>query len=128
MPRGRADRQGGAAADLSRVLGQWSQLGEVAGNAALMYLTALVGLRLGERRTLAQGMVIDFATVVANAAIVGGWAALAEGQSILIGSHRGSGLVDLDRHAPAGEGAAVPPDVRQARLTTGFGCWSSTAR
>lgn len=42
--------------DVSWVVGQWSQLGVVAGKAALMYVTALVG----ERRTLPQWTIIDF--------------------------------------------------------------------
>ena len=97
--------------DLSWVFGQWSQLGGVAGKAALMYVTALVGLRLGERRTLAQWTIIDFATAVAIGAIVGR-TALAEGQVL---SHRGGGLVDLDCRAPVGEPAQVSPVARQAR-------------
>ncbi len=71
--------------DLSWLVGQGSQLGEVAGKAALMYDTALVGLRLGERRTLAQWTIIDFATAVAMGAIVGR-TAIAEGQSYLTGA------------------------------------------
>jgi uncharacterized membrane protein YcaP (DUF421 family) len=71
--------------DLSWLFGQASQLGTVAGKAALMYVTALVGLRLGERRTLAQWTIIDFATAVAMGAIVGR-TALAEGQSYLTGA------------------------------------------
>jgi uncharacterized membrane protein YcaP (DUF421 family) len=51
--------------------GGWSQLGEVAGKAVLIYLTALLALRLGERRTLAQWTIIDFATAVAMGAIIG---------------------------------------------------------
>jgi len=66
-------------------VGQGSQLGVVAGKAALMYVTALVGLRLGERRTLAQWTIIDFATAVAMGAIVGR-TAIAEGQSWLTGA------------------------------------------
>lgn len=49
----------------------WDHLGIVAGKAVLMYATAVVGLRLGERRTLAQWTIIDFATAVAIGAIVG---------------------------------------------------------
>lgn len=71
--------------DLSWLVGQGSQLGVVAGKAALMYVTALVGLRLGERRTLAQWTIIDFATAVAMGAIVGR-TAIAEGQSYLTGA------------------------------------------
>lgn len=36
-----------------------------------MYLTALIALRVGERRTLAQWTLIDFATAVAMGAIIG---------------------------------------------------------
>lgn len=71
--------------DLSWLVGQGSQLGVVAGKAALMYVTALVGLRLGERRTLAQWTIIDFATAVAMGAVVGR-TAIAEGQSYLTGA------------------------------------------
>ena len=71
--------------ELSWLVGQWSQLGIVAGKASLMYVTALVGLRLGERRTLAQWTIIDFATAVAMGAIVGR-TAIAEGQSYLTGA------------------------------------------
>jgi uncharacterized membrane protein YcaP (DUF421 family) len=43
----------------------------VAVKAALMYATALFGLRLAHRRTLAQWTAIDFAAAVAVGAIVG---------------------------------------------------------
>lgn len=51
--------------------GQWSQVGEVVAKAVLMYAVALAGLRLGERRTLAQWTIIDFITSVAVGAVVG---------------------------------------------------------
>jgi uncharacterized membrane protein YcaP (DUF421 family) len=51
--------------------GSAGHAGEVAAKAALMYLTALLALRLGERRTLAQWTIIDFATAVAMGAIIG---------------------------------------------------------
>lgn len=66
-------------------------LGAVAGKAALIYLTALVALRLSERRTLAQWTIIDFATAVAIGAIIGR-TAIAKGQSYLTG---GVALVTL---------------------------------
>lgn len=56
---------------MSWLLGNASALGEVAAKAALMYVTALVALRVGERRTLAQWTIIDFATAVAMGAIIG---------------------------------------------------------
>jgi uncharacterized membrane protein YcaP (DUF421 family) len=48
-----------------------TELAETAAKALLMYVTALVGLRIGERRTLAQWTIIDFATAVAMGAIIG---------------------------------------------------------
>jgi uncharacterized membrane protein YcaP (DUF421 family) len=56
---------------MSWIVDHWDHLGLVAGKAVLMYVTAVVGLRLGERRTLAQWTIIDFATAVAVGAIVG---------------------------------------------------------
>jgi uncharacterized membrane protein YcaP (DUF421 family) len=56
---------------VSWIVDHWEHLGPVAGKAVLMYTTAVVGLRLGERRTLAQWTIIDFATAVAIGAIVG---------------------------------------------------------
>ena len=49
----------------------WSELAITSGKAALMYATALAGLRLGERRTLAQWTIIDYVAAVAIGAIVG---------------------------------------------------------
>ena len=56
---------------MSWIVDHGGDIGTVAGKAVLMYLTAVVGLRLGERRTLAQWTIIDFATAVAVGAIVG---------------------------------------------------------
>jgi uncharacterized membrane protein YcaP (DUF421 family) len=53
------------------LIGDGGDVGVVVAKAALMYVTALVALRLGERRTLAQWTIIDFATAVAMGAIVG---------------------------------------------------------
>jgi uncharacterized membrane protein YcaP (DUF421 family) len=61
-----------------------TQLGIAAGKAALMYATALVALRLGERRTLAQWTLIDFAVAVAIGAIIGR-TATASNQAYAIG-------------------------------------------
>lgn len=62
-----------------------SELGVVAAKAALIYLTALVGLRLGERRTLAQWTLIDFAAAVAVGSIIGR-TAIASSQSYATGA------------------------------------------
>jgi uncharacterized membrane protein YcaP (DUF421 family) len=64
--------------------GDWPHLGTVAAKAALMYLAALIGLRLTYRRTLAQWTAIDFAAAVAIGAIVGR-TAIASNQSLLFG-------------------------------------------
>lgn len=69
----------------SWLVGNWQHLGSVAGKALLMYATAVVGLRLGERRTLAQWTIIDFATAVAIGAIVGR-SAVAGTQSYVTGA------------------------------------------
>jgi len=70
---------------MSWITGDWQSLGVVAGKAALMYVTALFGLRLGERRTLAQWTIIDFATAIAVGAIVGR-TAVANSQSFVTGA------------------------------------------
>lgn len=70
---------------MSWISGHWPELGIVAAKAAAMYLTALVGLRLGERRTLAQWSIIDFVTAVGIGAIVGR-TAVASTQSFVTGA------------------------------------------
>ena len=67
------------------ILGKVGWLPVVAGKAALIYLTALVGLRLAHRRTLAQWTAIDFAAAVAVGAIIGR-TALATDQSFVMGA------------------------------------------
>ena len=59
-------------------------LGPAAAKAALMYVTALVGLRVAHRRTLAQWTAIDFAAAVAVGAIVGR-TAVASTQPLVVG-------------------------------------------
>jgi uncharacterized membrane protein YcaP (DUF421 family) len=70
---------------MSWLIGHWESLGIVAGKAALMYLTALFGLRLAQRRTLAQWTMVDFAAAVAIGAVMGR-TAIAEGQSFVFGA------------------------------------------
>lgn len=55
-----------------------------AAKAALMYVTALLGLRVAHRRTLAQWTAIDFAAAVAVGAIVGR-TAVASSEPLLVG-------------------------------------------
>jgi uncharacterized membrane protein YcaP (DUF421 family) len=59
-------------------------LGAAAAKAALMYLAALLGLRIAHRRTLAQWTAIDFAAAVAVGAIVGR-TAVAATEPLLVG-------------------------------------------
>lgn len=73
------------------IVGNWQHLGIVAGKAALMYAVAIVGLRVGERRTLAQWTIIDFVTAVAIGAVVGR-TAVAASQSFITG---GAALLSL---------------------------------
>jgi len=63
---------------------EWSGLGAAAAKAGLMYLVALLGLRVAHRRTLMQWSAIDFAAAVAIGAIVGR-TAVASGQSFAVG-------------------------------------------
>jgi len=67
------------------LVGQAGEIGGVVGKAFLMYLVALLGLRLAHRRTLSQWTTIDFAAAVAIGAILGR-TAIASGQSFLIGA------------------------------------------
>lgn len=63
-----------------------------------MYVTALVALRVGERRTLAQWTIIDFATAVAMGAIIGR-SAIAGTQSYATGAVALLTLVAIHRAA-----------------------------
>jgi uncharacterized membrane protein YcaP (DUF421 family) len=69
----------------SWLTGHASDLGVVAAKAALIYLVAVLGLRVAQRRTLAQWTAIDFAAAVAIGAIIGR-TAVATGQSFAVGA------------------------------------------
>jgi uncharacterized membrane protein YcaP (DUF421 family) len=56
---------------LPELVGGAGDLGWVAVKAVLMFAVAVIGLRLGERRTLAQLGAFDFAVAVAVGAIIG---------------------------------------------------------
>ncbi|SEG83554.1 Uncharacterized membrane protein YcaP, DUF421 family [Thermomonospora echinospora] len=64
--------------------GEWASLGAVVGKAALIYLAALLVLRLSQRRTLAEWTIPDFVTAVAVGAVVGR-TAIASTQSFVTG-------------------------------------------
>lgn len=90
---------------MSWLTSPWHDLAIVAAKAALMYFTALVGLRLSERRTLAQWTIIDFVAAVAVGALVGrtavaqsqSYASGAVGLATIIAAHR---LASLLRFRP----------------------------
>lgn len=67
------------------IIGNWQEIGIVAGKATLMFVVAAFGLRLGERRTIAQWSIIDYVAAVAIGAIVGR-TAIAASQSFLTGA------------------------------------------
>jgi uncharacterized membrane protein YcaP (DUF421 family) len=56
---------------MDQLIGGAAQLGWVALKALLLDLTAIIGFRLGERRTLAEMFAFDFVAAVAVGAIVG---------------------------------------------------------
>jgi len=56
---------------MSELIGGAGGLGWVAAKAVLLFAVALIGLRLGERRTLAQLGAFDFAVAVAIGSIIG---------------------------------------------------------
>jgi uncharacterized membrane protein YcaP (DUF421 family) len=56
---------------VNELIGDASGLGWVALKAVLLFAVAVIGLRLGERRTIAQLSAFDFAVAVAVGAIIG---------------------------------------------------------
>jgi uncharacterized membrane protein YcaP (DUF421 family) len=56
---------------VNELIGGASGLGWVAVKAVLLFAVAVIGLRLGERRTIAQLSAFDFAVAVAVGAIIG---------------------------------------------------------
>src|SRR5580698_2883739 len=56
---------------VAELIGGAGGLGWVAVKAVLLFAVAIIGLRLGERRTLAQLSAFDFAVAVAIGAIIG---------------------------------------------------------
>ncbi|HEX3393894.1 MAG TPA: YetF domain-containing protein [Acidimicrobiales bacterium] len=53
------------------LLGDWRDVGFVAVSTALIYLSVVVGLRIGERRTLTEMTTYDFAVAIALGSIIG---------------------------------------------------------
>jgi uncharacterized membrane protein YcaP (DUF421 family) len=91
---------------MSWLTAHWNDTWMVAAKAALLYATALAGLRFGTRRTLAQMSPFDFITAVAMGAVIGrtstssdtSYAAGAVAVITLIAVHR---LTSLLRYRPA---------------------------
>jgi uncharacterized membrane protein YcaP (DUF421 family) len=65
--------------------GPGAELLPVVAKALLVYATAVVGLRIGHRRTLSQWTAIDFAAAVAIGAVMGR-TAVADDQTFLVGA------------------------------------------
>jgi uncharacterized membrane protein YcaP (DUF421 family) len=61
----------GGVVQMRELIGGAGGLGWVAVKAVLLFAVAVIGLRLGERRTLAQLSAFDFAVAVAIGAIIG---------------------------------------------------------
>ncbi len=53
------------------ILGGWRTIGFVALSSALIYFSVVLGVRLGERRTLTEMTAYDFAVAVALGSIIG---------------------------------------------------------
>ncbi|QWC83736.1 DUF421 domain-containing protein [Nocardioidaceae bacterium] len=62
----------------------WSQLGETIARSALIFLAAVVLLRMARRRTVAQWTVVDVVTAVSIGSVVGR-TATADSESVLTG-------------------------------------------
>lgn len=81
---------------MSWLTSPWHDLAIVLAKVAIMYCTALVGLRLAERRTLAQWTIIDFAAAVAVGAVIGR-TTVAQSQSVATGVVALLGIVGMHR-------------------------------
>ena len=122
---------------MSELVGGASSLGWVAVKALLMFTVAVVGLRLGERRTLAQLGAFDFAVAVAVGAIIGrtvtssstSFATGAVALATLLVAHRLvsamrrrgwlHGLVDSPPRVLVAHGQIRDDDLARAGLTVG---------
>lgn len=103
------------------LVGEAGALAWVAGKAVLIFAVAVIGLRLGERRTLAQLGAFDFAVAVAIGSIIGRTVTASDTSFLtgavalvtLLAAHR---LVALARrHSPLVRALDHPPRVLVAR-------------
>jgi uncharacterized membrane protein YcaP (DUF421 family) len=86
---------------MSWLSASWTDVAVAAAKAVLMYLVALVALRLGERRTMAQWTAIDFAAAVAIGAIIGR-TAVAKSEPLAVGVAALVAIVAVHRVASLG--------------------------
>jgi uncharacterized membrane protein YcaP (DUF421 family) len=106
---------------VSELIGGGSGLGWVAVKAVLLFTVAVIGLRVGERRTLAQLSAFDFAVAVAIGSIIGrgatasdtSFAASAIAVVTFLGAHRAVAV--LRRHSSVARMIDHPPRVLVAR-------------
>jgi uncharacterized membrane protein YcaP (DUF421 family) len=118
------------------LLGDWRSVGFVAVSTGLIYLSVVVGIRLGERRTLTEMTTYDFAVAVALGSIIGRTATSVDPSYVkgatavaaLLGSHHLLSLLRLrsplarrliDRRPLelARDGAIVPGRLQRAHMT-----------
>jgi len=120
---------------LSELVGGTGGLAWVAVKAVLMFAVTIVGLRLGERRTLAQLGAFDFAVAVAIGAIIGrtvtaSSASFATGAVALVAllvahrlvafarrHNRMARLIDHPPRVPVAEGKIQDHELGRAGLT-----------
>jgi uncharacterized membrane protein YcaP (DUF421 family) len=122
---------------MTELTGGAGDLGWVALKAVVMFMVAVLGLRLGERRTLAQLGAFDFAVAVAVGAVIGR-TATSSTTSVVTGAvalvtllvahrvvtelrRRGwlGGLVDSPPRVLVADGRAQPRELARAGLTVG---------
>jgi uncharacterized membrane protein YcaP (DUF421 family) len=122
---------------MEHLIGGVEELGWVAAKAVLLYLTAVLGLRLGERRTLADLSLFDFVAAVAVGSVVGRLPSAAD-SSYLAGAatlvavlgahwcisrlHRFPAVAHLLEHAPrllVAHGRVLEQELRRCGLTQG---------
>ena len=120
------------------ILGSWRSVGYVAASSLLIYLSVLFGIRLGERRTLAQMSTFDLVVAVSLGSIIGRTATTASPSYVqgfaavvtLLLAHGGLswGRMHLPRvlrmteHRAlliVSDGAVVPGALERAHLTPG---------
>jgi uncharacterized membrane protein YcaP (DUF421 family) len=122
---------------LDHLIGGAGELGWVALKALLLYLTAVLGFRVGQRRTLAELSPYDFVAAVAVGAIVGripnahdasylaGFATLAAvlfGHLCLTHLRQVPGAANFFEHAPrllVAQGRVLGDELRRCGLTQG---------